>query len=133
MSTLDTRRLRRLAQSTNDAPLTSPVATTLETRIIPMSTQNLINPAAGASNTAAWLSFTYAQFGAAAFMAGLGIWFMPVDILIKGYMMMANVFLVGSAFTLAKTIRDEHEARRFANRLEEARTEKLLMEVGRAG
>ena len=109
MSTLDTRRLRRLAQSTNDAPLISPVATTFETRSIPMTTQTLINPAAGASNTGAWLSFTYAQFGAAAFMAGLGIWFMPVDILIKGYMMMANVFLVGSAFTLAKTIRDEHD------------------------
>ena len=132
MSTLDTRRLRRLAQSSHEASLATSQTTTFETRSIPM-TQNLINPTAGASNTGAWLSFTYAQFGAAALMAGLGIWFLPVDIIVKGYMMMANVFLVGSAFTLAKTIRDEHEARRFANRLEEARTEKLLMEVGRAG
>ncbi|MEZ5855846.1 MAG: YiaA/YiaB family inner membrane protein [Hyphomicrobiaceae bacterium] len=85
------------------------------------------------SNTSAWLTFTYAQFGAAAFMAAVGIWFLPVDVLVKGYMMMASVFLVGSAFTLAKTVRDEHEARRFAARLEEARTEKLLMEVGRGG
>ncbi len=85
------------------------------------------------SNTNAWLTFTYAQFGAAAFMAAVGIWFLPVDVLVKGYMMMASVFLVGSAFTLAKTVRDEHEARRFAARLEEARTEKLLMEVGRGG
>ena len=85
-----------------------------------------------ASNTNAWLSFTYAQFAIAGFMAGLGIWFLPVDLVVKGYMMMTNVFLVGSAFTLAKTVRDEHEARRFANRIEEARTEKLLMEVGRA-
>jgi hypothetical protein len=83
------------------------------------------------SNTGAWLSFTYAQFGFAAFMAALGIWFVPVDIVAKGYMMMTNVFLVGSTFTLAKSVRDEHEARRFAARLEEARTEKLLMEVGR--
>lgn len=88
------------------------------------------NPIA-TSNTNAWLTFTYAQFAIAAFMAGLGIWFMPVDIVVKGYMMMTNVFLVGSTFTLAKTVRDEHEARRFSNRLEEARTEKLLMEVGR--
>ncbi len=65
-------------------------------------------------------------------MAGLGIWFLPVDVMVKGYMLMANVFLVGSAFTLAKTLRDEHEARRLANRLDEARTEKLPMEVGRA-
>lgn len=97
-----------------------------------MTNPTLISQSPAIANTGAWLSFTYAQFGAAALMAGLGIWFMPVDIMIKGYMMMANVFLVGSAFTLAKTIRDEHEARRFANRLEEARTEKLLMEVGRS-
>ncbi|MGE3914284.1 MAG: YiaA/YiaB family inner membrane protein [Hyphomicrobiaceae bacterium] len=88
--------------------------------------------AANVSNTGAWLTFTYAQFACAAFMAGLGIWFLPVDVMVKGYMLMANVFLVGSAFTLAKTLRDEHEARRLANRLDEARTEKLLMEVGRA-
>ena len=84
-----------------------------------------------AANSGAWLTFTYAQFGAAAFMAAVGIWAMPVDLMIKGYMTMASVFLVGSAFTLAKTVRDEHEAKRFAARIEEARTEKLLMEVGR--
>ncbi|MDX2155730.1 MAG: YiaA/YiaB family inner membrane protein [Hyphomicrobiaceae bacterium] len=92
---------------------------------------HLATPAANAWNTGAWLSFTYAQFGVAAFMAGLGIWFLPVDTMVKGYMLMSNVFLVGAAFTLAKTVRDEHEAKRFANRIEEARTEKLLMEVGR--
>ncbi len=98
-----------------------------------MSSPSLVAQSAVQSNTSAWLSFTFVQFGAAALMAGLGIWFMPVDIIIKGYMMMANVFLVGSSFTLAKTIRDEHEARRFATRLDEARTEKLLMEVSRGG
>ena len=46
---------------------------------------------------------------------------------------MSNVLLIGSVFTLSKTVRDEHEAKRFANRIEEARTEKLLMEVGRGG
>ena len=47
------------------------------------------------------------------------------------YLILSSVFLVGSAFTLAKTVRDEHEARRLASRIDEARTEKLLMEVGR--
>ena len=86
---------------------------------------------AAASNTSAWLTFTYIQFGAAAFMTALGVWAMPVDLMVKGYLIMSSVFLVGSAFTLAKTVRDEHEARRFASRIDEARTEKLLMEVGR--
>jgi len=99
-----------------------------------MANSSLGSQSAGnASSTGAWLTFSYAQFAVAAFMAGLGIWFMPVDTMVKGYMLMANVFLIGSTFTLAKTVRDEHEARRFANRIEEARTEKLLMEVGRGG
>ena len=83
------------------------------------------------SNTSAWLTFTYIQFGVAAAMTALGVWAMPVDLMVKGYLIMSSVFLVGSAFTLAKTVRDEHESRRFASRIDEARTEKLLMEVGR--
>jgi hypothetical protein len=31
----------------------------------------------------------------------------------------------------AKTLRGEHEAKRFTNRLEDARAERLLMEAGR--
>jgi hypothetical protein len=83
------------------------------------------------ANTTGWLTFTYASFALAAFMSGLGIWALPGDLWVKGYMMMAAVFLCGSTFTLAKTVRDEHEAKRFANRLDEAKTEKLLMDINR--
>ena len=96
-----------------------------------MANPNMIAQSAPTSSTSGWLTFTYAQFGIAVLMAGLGIWFAPVDLGIKGYMLMSNVLLIGSVFTLSKTVRDEHEAKRFANRIEEARTEKLLMEVGR--
>jgi len=65
-------------------------------------------------------------------MTALGIWAIPAELMVKGYLMMAAVFLIGATFTLAKTVRDEHEAKRFANRLDEARTERLLMEVGRS-
>jgi hypothetical protein len=100
----------------------------------PMANSPIGSPVpTSASSTGAWLTFSYAQFAVAALMSGLGLWFMPVDVMVKGYMLMASVFLVGSTFTLTKTVRDEHEARRFANRIEEARTEKLLMEVGRGG
>jgi hypothetical protein len=84
-------------------------------------------------NTAAWVSFTYIQFAFALGMSAIGVWALPVDLVTKGYLVMAVVFTVGSTFTLAKTVRDEHEAKRMANRLDEARAEKLLMEVGRAG
>jgi hypothetical protein len=83
-------------------------------------------------NTAAWVSFTYIQFAFALGMSAIGIWTLPADLIIKGYLVMAVVFTVGASFTLAKTVRDEHEAKRMANRLDEARAEKLLMEVGRA-
>ena len=83
------------------------------------------------ANTAGWVTFTYASFAMAIGMASLGVWALPGDLWVKGYMMMAMVFLTGSTFTLAKTVRDEHEAKRFANRLDEAKTEKLLMEMNR--
>lgn len=84
------------------------------------------------SHSAAWTTYSYVAFGVAAGMAGLGVWGLPVDIWIKGYLAMAMVFLIGSTFTLAKTVRDDHEARRLTNRLEEAKAEKLLMEIDRA-
>jgi hypothetical protein len=83
------------------------------------------------TNTAAWVTFTYISFGAAVLMMGVGIWALPVEFWAKGYLGMAMVFLIGSAFTLAKTQRDEFEAKRFSNRLEDAKAEKLLMEIDR--
>jgi hypothetical protein len=82
-------------------------------------------------NTPAWLTFTYIFFGFAVGMMVLGIWAIPADLWIKGYLAMATVSMLGAAFTLAKTVRDEQESRRFANRIEEAKAERLLMEVGR--
>jgi hypothetical protein len=84
-----------------------------------------------AKNTGAWLSFTYIFFGFAVGMMMLGIWAIPADLWIKGYLSMATVSMLGAAFTLAKTVRDEQEAKRFANRIEDAKAERLLMEVGR--
>ena len=88
--------------------------------------------AANSASSAGWTTFAYASFAMAVFMSGLGIYALDHNIWVKGYMMMAMVFLTGSTFTLAKTVRDEHEARRFANRIEEAKTEKLLMEINRS-
>ena len=78
----------------------------------------------------AWVMFTYISFaGSLAMLAG-GIIFLPVDFWVKGYFAMAAVLLIQSCLTLSKTIRDTHESSRFVNRIEEARTEKLLRDVG---
>jgi hypothetical protein len=83
-------------------------------------------------NTGAWLTFTYVSFIISVAMLGIGIWALPADLWVKGYITMASVFMLGSAFTLSKTVRDEHEAKRLTNRLEDAKAERLLMEVGRS-
>ena len=42
---------------------------------------------------------------------------------------MGLLFTTGSAFTLAKTLRDDHEASLLHHKLEEARTERLLRDT----
>jgi hypothetical protein len=80
-------------------------------------------------HTPAWKSFTFISFGIAVGMLALGIFFMPADIWIKGYMAMAAVFTIGATFTLAKTLRDEHEANRLINKIEDAAAERVLREA----
>lgn len=79
----------------------------------------------------AWKSFTVASFAASLIMVGAGILFLPVDIWMKGYLSMGVVMLVQTCVTLTKTQRDVHEAAKLVNRIEDARTERLLMEVGK--
>jgi hypothetical protein len=82
-------------------------------------------------HSSAWLSFTYAAFAGSAAMVALGIAFLPVDIWIKGYLAMGTVMLVQSCVTATKTLRDVHEAKRLVNRIEDAKAERLLLEIGK--
>jgi hypothetical protein len=76
--------------------------------------------------TGAWVNFSYISFATSVFMVGGGIVALPLDWWIRAYFAMGMALVVQSCFTLAKTIRDLHEATRMINRIEEARTEKLL-------
>ena len=80
-------------------------------------------------HTPAWKTFTYVSFLLAAGMLAIGVFFLPVDIWIKGYLAMATVFTIGTTFTLAKTLRDEHEANRLINKIEDTATERVLREA----
>lgn len=77
-------------------------------------------------HTGAWKAYSYASFAIALGMLAVGILYANVDIWVKGYFAMGIVFLVGACFTLAKTVRDEQEAKRLINRIDEAETERLL-------
>jgi hypothetical protein len=60
-------------------------------------------------------------------MLGVGIAFPPIEIWIRGYLIMRILMVVQSCLTLAKTQRDAAENARMVNRVETARTEKILM------
>jgi hypothetical protein len=78
-----------------------------------------------------WIVFTYASFAAALAIVVAGIILMPIDLALKGYLAMGIVMLIQSCITLTKTIRDNDEAGKLANRIEDAKTERLLMDVAK--
>lgn len=81
-----------------------------------------------AAHSGAWIIQSWVSFILALFVTGLGIWALPVDLWVKGFMAMGLVFTVGSSLTLAKTVRDQHEAERLTKRIDEARVSRLIAE-----
>jgi hypothetical protein len=84
-----------------------------------------------AQHSPAWVAFTYAAFLSSLAMVAVGVLFMPLDLWMKGYFAMGIVTLVQSCVAVTKTVRDVHEGRRLVNRIEDAKAERLLMEIGK--
>ena len=126
-------RDRRIRISTA-AAATEPYAEPSQPALNPRPVHTIASwstPTMNQTNSPAWVTYTYVSFGAAAGMTAIGIWGIPAELWVKGYLSMAVVYLIGTCFTLAKTIRDEHEGKRLTNRLEEAKAEKILMGIDR--
>jgi hypothetical protein len=79
-------------------------------------------------DTAAWRFQVWASFLIASAVTLAGIGYLPVDTWMRGFLLMGVLFVVGSCFSLAKTLRDDHEARRLLNRLADAKAEKIIRE-----
>jgi len=62
-------------------------------------------------DTAAWIFQVWASFILATAGTATGIIYLPVDNWIKSFVGMGLIFSIGSAFTLAKTIRDNYESK----------------------
>lgn len=77
-----------------------------------------------------WILFVKLSFACALGGMLFGVSVMPVEIWMRGYMILGTLFLTGSAFTLSKTLRDQFEAGKLINKLAQARTEKLLKDYG---
>lgn len=76
----------------------------------------------------AWVLFTYVSFIASIGLMGIGVILLPIDLWMRAYLLIGTLMLVQSCIIMTKTQRDVHEGTRLVNRIEDARTEKLLME-----
>jgi len=83
------------------------------------------------SHSGAWVAFNYANVVIALGMTVGGVLFLPLDVWIKGYMLMGIAMLVSSSISVTKTIRDVQESARLVNKIEDAKTEQLLMRMDR--
>lgn len=79
-------------------------------------------------DTAAWIFCIWTAFLSSISLMSLGILFAPADYWVKGYLAMGLFFVLGSSFTLAKTVRDNAEAQKMINRVVDAKTERILSE-----
>lgn len=79
-------------------------------------------------HSSAWITQTWLSFAISVGITSIGIWFLPVEIWTKAFMAMGLLFSVGSTFSLAKTVRDQHEAERLHKRIDEARVSKYIAE-----
>ncbi|MDN3022114.1 YiaA/YiaB family inner membrane protein [Streptomyces sp. S.PB5] len=79
-------------------------------------------------STAAFYGQAVASFVIAMVATSVGIYQLHADAWVRAFLAIAVLYLVTSAFTLAKVIRDRQEAGQIVSRVDQARLEKLLAE-----
>jgi len=78
-----------------------------------------------------WINFSLASFIIASGMMAGGIYFLEASFSAKGFYAMAALMLVHTAISTTKTLRDNEEANKFLNKIEDAKTEKLFMDINK--
>ncbi|MDX1932009.1 MAG: YiaA/YiaB family inner membrane protein [Capsulimonadales bacterium] len=76
----------------------------------------------------AFIAFTQITFALSLIAMVVGIWDLPVEVRIRGYLCMGLFFVISSTIVLSKTLRDRHEARKIVNKINEVKTERILKE-----
>lgn len=79
-------------------------------------------------DTSAWIFQVWVSFAFLFSASVAGIIYLPVDAWLRAFIAMSLLATVMATFTLAKTVRDNHEALRMIGRVQEAKTEALLRE-----
>lgn len=78
--------------------------------------------------TGAYFAQAVISFSIALAAMVVGISYLHTDGWTRAFLGLGMLYLVTSAFTLAKVIRDRQEEDRYANRVDQARLDKLLSE-----
>jgi hypothetical protein len=78
--------------------------------------------------TAAFYAQAAASFAIGLVSVGAGIFYLPVGGWIRAFLAIGLLYVVTSAFTLAKTVRDAQETGTVVRRVDQARIDKLLNE-----
>lgn len=85
-------------------------------------------PSPQTTSTAAFYAQAGIAFGTSLAGAVVGIAYLPIDPWQRAFLAMTLLFVVTSAFTLAKVVRDRQEISTVRVRVDEARMEKLIAE-----
>ena len=80
-------------------------------------------------HSTSWINFSMGSFAVAAAMMAGGIFFLEASFAAKGFYAMSALMLVHTSISVTKTLRDNEEAAKFINKVEDAKTEKLLMDI----
>lgn len=83
-------------------------------------------PTPASKNSAAFYAQSAIAFGVALVMMIFAILYLPADPWPKAFLALGTLFLVSSAFTLAKCVRDAQENQAVAARLDQARVDRIL-------
>lgn len=78
--------------------------------------------------TGAYYAQAVVAFGLALGAVALGIVYLPVGAWVRAFLAIGVLYLVTSAFTLAKCVRDRQEVGQVVSRVDQARLDKLLAE-----
>ena len=79
-------------------------------------------------HSAAWAFQTKVSFAVSVTGLVLGLVYLPVDPWARAYLSAAALYAITSSINLSKAMRDEHEASRVVNRIDEVKLERILAE-----
>ncbi len=94
----------------------------------PVQAGSMSNITINQKPTSAFYAQATISFGVSVAGLLLGIAYLPVTSWMRAFLALGLLYAVTSAFTLAKCVRDNHEANSVVHRVDEARLEKFLTE-----